>query len=283
MERTEVMVDGERFEALACGPVDGTLALCLHGFPDVPATWAPVMERLSAAGFRCVAPYLRGYAPSTLAGPFDVDRLGSDVVAMAAALSPDAPAHVLGHDWGAVATYAALVAAPERFASAVTVSVPHPAQFVRNLARQPLQLGRSWYMAFFQLPVVPERAIRRGLVERLWRAWSPGYEPAPEHLREVARAIEDGGMASVEYYRALPRTLARAARWPAIRVPTLHVHGLDDGCVGAAVCRDQSRFFTGGHRTELVCGGHFAPLEEPDRVAELAIRFFASRRGLKVA
>ncbi len=264
-------MDGEPFELLLRGPADGPLVLCLHGFPDVPATWDPVMERLADAGYRCAAPYLRGYAPSTTRGPFDVDRLGADVVGLAAALS-SAPAHLLGHDWGAVVACAALARAPERFRSAVTVAVPHPAHFVRSLARNPSQIARSGYMAFFQLPALPERALRRGLVTRLWRRWSPGFEPPPGHLEEVVRTLSASAMAPLEYYRAVPAAGPRILRWPRIRTPMLYLHGLDDGCVAPRVADGQERFFAGRHRTELLCTGHFAPLEDPDRVAELALR-----------
>src|SRR5690606_5863490 len=86
MERASITVEGEAFEVLSCGPREGPLAICLHGFPDAPGTWAPVMRRLADVGVRCAAPYLRGYAPSTLRGPFDADRLARDAVGLASAL-----------------------------------------------------------------------------------------------------------------------------------------------------------------------------------------------------
>lgn len=272
----ELSVGGERFAAIACG--EGPLVLCLHGFPDVPATWAPVMQRLAARGYRCVAPWLRGYAPSTTEGPFTVDHLGGDAIALARALSPERPAFLLGHDWGALAAHAAIARAPERFAAAVIASVPHPARLVASYLRHPSQLARSWYIGFFQLPRLPERALDAGLVERLWRAWSPGYDPPRDHLREVARTLARSEHAPLGAYRALARSLAlEVPRWPRIRVPTLYLHGARDGCLAPEIARGQERAFEGPHREERVDAGHFAPLEAPERVAELALAWISER------
>lgn len=274
VQRQSVSIGGERFEVHASG--EGPLVLCLHGFPDLPATWAPVMERLAARGYRCAAPYLRGHAPSTIEGPFDVDQLGDDAIAIARALSPERPAFVLGHDWGALAAYSAIARAPELFRAAVTVSVPHPATLPASYLRHPKQLARSWYIGFFQLPRLPERALAGDLVERLWRAWSPGYEAPREHLDSVARMLEESEYAPLSAYRSLPRSYARCVpRWPRIRVPTLYLHGTEDGCIAPALARGQERAFDAPHRAELVSAGHFAPLEAPDRVAELVLNWIA--------
>ena len=85
---------------------------------------------------------MRGYFPSVLAGPYDGNTIAKDVIALADALSPNAPISLVGHDWGAVVSYPALAAAPERFRCAVTMSVPHPRAFIANLARTPRQLLR---------------------------------------------------------------------------------------------------------------------------------------------
>ncbi len=277
MERCSVEAGGERFEALACGPTDGPLALHLHGFPDVPATWAPVMKRVAAAGYRCVAPYMRGYGGSTREGPFHVDRLGEDALALADALSPERQAVLLGHDWGAVATYAALARAPSRFAAAVTVAVPHPGQILPSLLRHPGAAGALWYMAFFQLPRWPERALTEGrLLEWLWRTWSPGFEPPEGHLEQVRAALREGELTALEYYRALPRSvLRRVPDWEPIGVPTLHLHGRRDGCIAGGLCDWQHRHVHAPQRLEWVDAGHFAPLEVPARVAELALEWLA--------
>lgn len=270
----QIEVDGEQFEAITAGPDDGPVALFLHGFPDLPQTWSPVMERFAKQGYRCVAPYLRGYAPSTTAGPFDLFRLGRDVAEMAHALSRKAPVVALGHDWGAAALWLAASRWPQRFAVAVPVSVPHWITFVRAM-RSPAQLWRSRYMAALQVA-----SIDRAGIERLWRRWSPDLTPPAEHLDAVAQTIADSADAPLEYYRAIRRPsrlmLLRVvdAERAKVTVPTLYLHGLDDGCIAPSATRGQERWVDAPFRAEIIVGaGHFVPLEQPDAVAERALRF----------
>jgi pimeloyl-ACP methyl ester carboxylesterase len=266
------------FAALELGSGPGTL-LCLHGFPDTPRSFAPLAHFLAPGGWRVVMPWLRGYAPSTLDGPFDPLRLGDDVVALADALSPDAPIAVVGHDWGAIATYAALVAAPERFSRAVTIAVPHPSTFVENVRKHPRQLARSGYMAFFQVKGLADWALRLrdfALVERLWKRWSPGFFPTPEHMDEVKRCLAESLPAPLEMYRDAARAFARGVRFPEekIRVPLLHLQGADDGCIGPELSEGEERFFAAQFRRDVLPEvGHFLHLERPAAVARRVLEW----------
>ncbi|MCA9610795.1 MAG: alpha/beta fold hydrolase [Myxococcales bacterium] len=276
MERIALRVDDAPFAALATGPADGPVALLLHGFPDLPGSWTPVMERLARRGYRCVAPWLRGYPPSTTDGPFGLDRLARDALALARELSPRAPVFLLGHDWGAAITWFAAMKAPQRIAAALTASVPHPVAFARSLVREPTQLWRSRYMLALQV-----RSIDRAGLERLWRRWSPGLEPPAAHLDAVEATLREGGDAALEYYRAIPRpTRLEWLRFidrdrATVRTPMLYLHGLDDGCIGPGSARGQERLVEAPYRMEILPGaGHFLQLEKPDEVADRAARFF---------
>lgn len=257
------------FTALAAGDPADPLVLVLHGFPDAPTTFAPLVTGLAASGYRVVAPWLRGYAPSPLAGPYDADTLAADVVAWIDALSPDRPAALVGHDWGALVTYVASLRAPSRIAAAVAMSVPHPRAFVRALA-SPLQLARSWYMLAFQLPG-SERAAAAfdfALVDRLWRTWSPGFTLDDATRRALHDTLRASWPAPLLYYRALLRpvgsALDRLRRTERIDVPTLYLHGTRDGCIGPRAGLGSERWFRGGYRRELVAGaGHFLAAERP--------------------
>ncbi len=265
-----------RFAYIERGDAGAPVVLCLHGFPDHPPSFEPLLDRLAAAGYRAVAPWMRGYAPSPLDGPYDTDQLARDVVELAGDFSPGAPVHLVGHDWGAVATYAALAAAPDRFRRAVAMSVPRLPTLFHALRRDPAQRRRSWYMYFFQLPLVPERAVPRNdfaFIDRLWRAWSPDYL-MPEPERAALHACLAASMpAPIGYYRAVTRpvgpALARFRATPAsISVPTLYLAGERDGCIAPDAARGQERYFAGPFASRVLPDvGHFMQLEDPDAVA----------------
>ena len=281
----EIDTTSGRFAFLAAGPPRGRLVLCLHGFPDQPESFGMLLVRLGAAGYRAVAPWMRGYAPSVLTGPYHADQLADDVLALADALAGDERVAVAGHDWGAVAAWTAGARAPERLACAVTMAVPHPLAFLGHLVRRPSQLRRSWYMLLMQVPGVAERALARddfALVDRLWRAWSPGFALDDAARRRLCDCLAASLPAPIEYYRALARPLGpalarvrRAARADArVAAPTLHLHGVNDGCSEAASGARQRRYMAGPFESELIGGaGHFLHLERPDEVGRRIIRW----------
>jgi pimeloyl-ACP methyl ester carboxylesterase len=274
-----VEVTGARFAYLAAGRDDGPLVVCLHGFPDHAESFAPLLARLAGAGFRAVAPWMRGYAPSTLAGPHHGEQLADDALAIARALAGGRRFALVGHDWGALAVWAACARAPADLACAITMAVPHPLATAAYLARRPSQLRRSWYIGFFQLPRLPEWALARrdfALVDRLWRDWSPGFALDAGARRRLHRCLAASLPAPLAYYRALPRQLLALRRPPAlagapadqrIATPVLYLHGADDGCIEPGAAARQARFMRGPFGEERVAhAGHFLHLEQPDAV-----------------
>ena len=273
-----VEVAGGRFAYLAAGPERGPLVVCLHGFPDHAESFAPFLARLGDAGYRAVAPWMRGYAPSTLAGPYDGEQLADDALAIARSLAAGRRFALVGHDWGALAVWSACARTPDDLACAVTMAVPHPLATARHLARHPSQLRKSWYVFFFQIPRAPEWALARGdfaLVDRLWRDWSPGFELDDGARGRLHRCLAVSMPAPIDYYRAIPRQLGtlRVARGR-IATPVLHLHGADDGCIEAAAAERQARFMKGPFASELVAhAGHFLQLERPDESSARTLRW----------
>jgi pimeloyl-ACP methyl ester carboxylesterase len=276
-----------RFGLLRDGPAEAPLAILLHGFPDSPHGFATVARAFVEAGYRVAAPYLRGYGTSDAAGPFSLDALAADVLAIADALGRERFT-LVGHDWGAVLTYVASARAPSRIEGAVAISVPHPLAFFAEIS--PAQLARSWYMLFFQLPIADRIVAARdfAFVDRLVGSWSKGIDRRAD-WRQAAERIKESlrphWPAPLEYYRALgsaplsirPR-LREIAGGP-IEVPTLHLTGRDDGCIGPEIGRTAHRFFRGPFAREILPGGHFLQYEQPALVAERSLAFLRTHRA----
>ena len=287
-----VRANGLRFEYLESG--EGPLVLCLHGFPDHARSFRHQLPALAQAGYRAVAPYLRGYAPTEVPsrGSFQSAVLAKDVVALLDVLSPDEPAAVFGHDWGAVAAYGAALLAPQRLSKLVTASVPHGPQVMQAITTSYDQIRRSWYMFFFQLPMA-EIAVSNddfAFLERLWRDWSPGWKVPPEEMALLKETFRKPGVleAALSYYRhtlnpalqspELADLQARMMMEP-IAVPAVVFHGQKDECIGVALLDGMEKLFPKGLRKIVVPGaGHFVHQEKPGIVNQALIEFLGAER-----
>ncbi|HXZ63045.1 MAG TPA: alpha/beta hydrolase [Acidimicrobiales bacterium] len=286
MDQLTVTANGLAFACLADGPEDGPLALCLHGFPDTAHTWRHLLPELARAGFRGVAPFLRGYAPSELPsdGRYQTGALVSDANALHEALGGDGDAVLIGHDWGALAAYGAVAHQPARWRRAVTAAVPPTASVGMSLFGYE-QLRCSWYMFFFLSPVA-EMALSlddNSFIDHLWADWSPGYDAT----WDVARVKESIGapermLAAISYYRAtwdpslqVPELAdEQAATLLPTPKPTLYLHGRDDGCMLVSTVGTPLDFMAEGSEVELLAeAGHFLHLERPDAVNRRIVEF----------
>jgi pimeloyl-ACP methyl ester carboxylesterase len=287
-----ITANGLDIAYLEDGPADGPLALCLHGFPDHAPTWAGVLPALADAGYHAVAPWLRGYAPTALApdGNYQVASAALDAIALADALAPDTDAVLVGHDWGALIGYTAVAHRPQRFSKLAALAVPHPAA-MGAIFLDPEQLKRSFYIFVFQTPFA-ELAVPNddfAFIDFLWRTWSPGHEPEPGFMRALKDCLASPGTteAAIGYYRAMLGTtppdpaldeVSGAAMSP-IQVPTLYLHGADDGCMGVDLVQPEllAPFFPAGLDTQVVpASGHFLHLDQPDDVRRRLLAFLTA-------
>ena len=181
------------FRGVEDGPSDGPVALLLHGFPDSHHTWRHLLGPLAEAGYRAVAPAMRGYAPSDVPadGRYQSAALSLDAIAITEALGGEEDAVLIGHDWGAVASWGAAAYSPGTWRRMVTMAVP-PTSSVAESFMTYDQLQRSWYMFFFQSPLADLVVGMNDLefIARLWEDWSPGY-PAGEDVDFVRAALGD--------------------------------------------------------------------------------------------
>jgi pimeloyl-ACP methyl ester carboxylesterase len=288
MELQVVTANGVQFSYFETGPADGPLALCLHGFPDSAHTWRFLLPELAKAGFHAVAPFLRGYAPTAIPsdGRYQVGALARDANALHAALGATDDAVIIGHDWGALATYAAVAHQPDRWRRAVTAAVPPTASIGMSLFTY-AQLQRSWYMFFFLSPMA-EIALpldNYAFIDGLWADWSPGFEAG----FDVARVKESIGdpehiAAAIGYYRAMfdpalqDPELAdeqNAALAPTPK-PTLYLHGRNDGCMLLGSIGNPLDFMAEGSQMVVIeDAGHFMHVEQPDVVNRHIVEFLA--------
>ena len=283
-----VKANGLEFHFLEAGT--GPLALCLHGFPDSPWTYRFLLPELAKAGYRAVAPYTRGFAPTEIPadGDYSTRTLSSDPNALHEALGGRGDAVLIAHDWGAVAAWGALGAEPARWRRAVVASIPHFSVFTQ-IAFSYAQLKRSFYFWFFQM--LPAESVVAAddpaFIESLWRDWSPNYDPTAE-MKWAKDCIRSPAnlRATLGYYRDFfhparfgsPQWMKEqtAVYGKPITQPTLYLHGQNDGCValddnGVKAMR---AFLNKDSAVERVPGaGHFFWVEKPALVNKRAIEF----------
>ncbi|HVG46023.1 MAG TPA: alpha/beta hydrolase [Longimicrobium sp.] len=263
----------------------GPLVVLLHGFPEFWWGWHRQIPALAAAGFRVVAPDLRGYNLSEKpkgAGSYRVSILAQDVASLIHHLGEER-AHVAGHDWGGVVAWRLALAHPERVDRLIVLNAPHPAVFNRELKR-PRQFLRSWYAMFFQLPLLPEAVFRANdyaTLERIFRK-SPARPGAfsDDDVRRYKEAMARPGAltAMLAYYRTFARTLGssggsggREAKRTVTR-PTLVIWGERDTALNPHNL-DGLEEYVPDLRIERLPASHWVLADEPERVSERMIRF----------
>jgi pimeloyl-ACP methyl ester carboxylesterase len=275
--QTTITANGLTFGALTCGGT-GPLALCLHGFPDSAHTWDTLLPELAAAGFRAVAPWTRGYAPTTIPadGDYSLPTLGADANALHEALGGGSDAVLVGHDWGAMTAYGAAVLEPQRWRRLVALAVPPPAVAAAAFFRY-AQLKRSFYVFLFQTPLAELVAGADDLrfIENLWRDWSPSFD-ATADIEHAKAALRDPANlnAAIGYYRAM---FSIGSPSGAVEQPTLYLHGSADGAFGVEGITDTVAHLPAESRVEVIDGtGHFLHLEKPAQVNRLIIEWVSA-------
>jgi pimeloyl-ACP methyl ester carboxylesterase len=281
-----ISTNGISLNVAEAGPVDGPLAILLHGFPEFWYGWRHQIGPLAEAGYRVLAPDQRGYNTSDKppkVASYALDTLADDVVGLIDACGRDR-ATVVGHDWGGAVAWGSIARHPSRFDRAVILNAPHPDAMFRELKANPAQLLRSWYTLAFQVPWLPEAMLRRadfrGLVRGMERSSRPGtFQPAD--FERYRRAwSEPGALTSmVHWYRAGFRYRHQPYSDPLVKVPTLMIWGAKDLFLGPGVARSSYALCESARLEWIEEATHWVQHEEPDRVNRLILDFLGAGRA----
>ncbi|HEX2136049.1 MAG TPA: alpha/beta hydrolase [Microvirga sp.] len=279
---TRRRVDGVALHAVEAGPEDGPLVILLHGFPEFWWGWRRQIGPLARAGFRVVAPDQRGYGTSDKpAGlrAYELDLLAADVAGLVEAHGRSR-AHLVGHDWGGLVAWWAASRHPDRVDRLAVLNAPHPAVAGRYARRHPSQMLKSWYIAFFQLPRLPEAVLARSdhalLARTLLDSSRPGTFTAADLEAYKASWREPGALtAALNWYRALPRRPALPQ--PRVSAPTLVLWGVRDRFLEVGLAEASLALCDAGRLVRLDRASHWLHLEEAARVNDELIAFFRPR------
>ncbi len=269
---------------LEAGDPSHPRVVLLHGFPELSESWRDLLPLLASAGLHAVAPDLRGYGQTDKPHEgYDLDSLSGDVVSLIDHLRErhgGGRAHLVGHDWGGAIAYHTAAHHPDRIERLAVVNCPPPSVMARKLWR-PQQLARSWYMFFFQLPFLPERALSskqgRRIPALMRRAMKDDSRLTRDRAAPYAQNFSDlhATRCALAYYRTMirgsltPSGLKRLLRSPPrIEAPFRLVWGTEDFALGMELTRDLEPLFVHPPVIDYLHGvGHFSPIEAPERVA----------------
>jgi epoxide hydrolase 4 len=282
IERVFVNTNGVRLHVVKSGTGDGPLVILLHGFPEFWYGWRHQIRFLASNGFSVCAPDLRGYnlsdKPKAVAA-YHLDQLEADVIGLIDACGRKR-AYLVGHDWGGVLAWWAACRHPERVEKMVAINIPHPAVMKGTLARSPLQVLRSAYALFFQLPWLPETSARLG--NWWWPVFTMRLTSRPgtfsktdfNAYREAwSRAGAFGSM--LNWYRAFFRCLPRPGDLR-VSVPTLVLWGARDFALSREMANQSMILCHAGRLVFLEEATHWVQHEEPTKINYLIQEFLSS-------
>jgi epoxide hydrolase 4 len=263
--------DGTRLHVVEAGPEDGPLVVLLHGFPEFWYGWRHQIGPLAAAGWRVAVPDQRGYNLSDKPRgirAYTLDRLAGDVLAVADAAGRDRFS-LVGHDWGGVVAWWLASRHPGRLDRLAILNAPHPATLSGHMRRHPTQALRSWYVAFFQLPGLPERVLSAGGFRFARRALERTSRPGTFGEEDLARYREAWGRpgaltAMLDWYRAL--RCPQSAAGMRVRVPTLVLWGRRDAFLDEGLAERALSLCDDGRLQAWDDAGHWIQHEQAGRV-----------------
>lgn len=263
--------NGIDFAYLSYG--EGPLILCLHGFPDSAYTWEHLGPRFAEQGYRVVAPFMRGYFPSTIPADHDYSalKLGEDVLALIEALG-EKSAVVIGHDWGAMAAYTAASLNPSQIHKLITLAIPHP----RSIKPSLKTVWKIRHFLSYQFKGLARRSLQKNQgqgVDEIYRRWSPGWDFAPSETAFIKEQFRHRARldAALGYYWSFGQNLRNTEIQRVVNrkteVPTLCLLGAHDGALVLDGVEDSKNCFVAEYHYQIIPQtGHFLHREDPESV-----------------
>lgn len=275
-----IETNGIRLHTAIAGPVDGQLVVLLHGFPEFSYGFHRQMEFLAANGYRVVVPDQRGYYLSdkpALIEDYTIDKLRDDIVGLIEAFG-ETSAIVIGHDWGGAVAWHLAASKPDYVKKLVAINIPHPAAMPSVLSKNPLQWLKSSYMAFFQLPEVPEKLMAANGFESMKQAIKGTARPdafTDQELERYKEAWSQPGALTgmLNWYRALRKgSLMQVPKTP-IGMPVRILWGLGDQFLSPMLATESLKYCQDAELVWIGEATHWVHHEQPAIVNRLIKEF----------
>jgi pimeloyl-ACP methyl ester carboxylesterase len=272
-----IRTNGIQLHTALSGPEDGEPVILLHGYPDAWFGWASQIAALASAGFRVIAPDQRGYNLSDKPrgiSQYTQGILVNDITGLADSLGIRR-FHLAGHDFGAAVSWRLASLHPERLMSLAILNVPHPEVMIETLGHHPAQMLKSWYIFFFQLPGLPEAAMRANNWRTVIRAMPSGLSDAQKDAYRAAWSQPDAIRSMINWYRAAFRLsgLKIHSTGP-VRPPTLLIWGKNDPYLSYGMVQPSLRRCLNGRLVTFENASHWVMADEADPVSRLLVEHF---------
>jgi pimeloyl-ACP methyl ester carboxylesterase len=284
LKKEYIRVNGISLHVVQAGPDNGTPIIFLHGFPEFWYGWRRQIDFFAQSGCRLIIPDQRGYNLSDKPREIEeyhIDRLADDIIGLMDALHLE-KVHLVGHDWGGAVAWRIASQYPQRLEKLIILNVPHPSVMQRSLRKSRAQLWKSWYILFFQIPLLPEMLIQRNDWSRAVKALLNSSRPDTFTDNDLERYREAWSRpwafrSMINWYRVALRVKTKPSRFPLIPVPTLLIWGTEDKFLGREMAEPSIEKCENGQLVFIEGATHWVQHEEPEQV-NLLIRNFIENR-----
>ncbi|MRX72370.1 alpha/beta fold hydrolase [Bacillus lacus] len=278
IEYNFVKTNGIELHVAASGPKDGKLVILLHGFPEFWYGWKNQIGMLAEAGYRVLVPDQRGYNVSDKPEKikdYELSKLSADILGLIEAEGKES-AVIMGHDWGGAVAWHLASQHPEIVEKVLTVNMPHPKAMSKILPLNPLQWVRSSYMFFFQLPAIPEAALKAnsyGVLESSLTETSMPKTFSKEDLQFYYDAWSKSGAltAMLNWYRALLHH--DFSKVKSIQIPARMIWGKGDAFLGQSLAKESIKHCENGQLIFVDEATHWILHEQPAIANRLILEF----------